>query len=626
MGRIATMIFQGGYGCPEGIANKELFLSFKNGLVPRFPVTILAIVIFLMIVLLGQIASAQEGFGKISAAGQTIPGVRRETAKSNQSQVVWHQGHWWGVFKKDISGGPWWVYKFNGTNWVEIVFIGISGGSEADAYVDGDNQKLYVLVSTSVKAVSRLSFDGGIWTLDVGFPVSVGVNAAGGDPACISGAADGDLFIFFVDGGNIQGLYSTDQGVSWTSAFSIAATNASSALTDAIPFSFGGQNYVGLFVAEGDGDTESSFHRLNDLADPTISINWVKETLPAEPQFDSDDHVNITRDTAHNLYIISKLGSKNNFYLFKRRNNGNWSFFNILPDFGTRPSVAIDETNNSLIIVGTVRNGLEASNTIQYTVLNKDNLYDVDNTVWTPVLENGTDIFNDATISYQIHDNTSNLMICASNTTTSQVWYNLLNVDDIALPVFLASFQANPGVDQINLEWVTHSEVDNWEWIVYRREEGEEQFRELTRLPGNGTTNSSTYYTLSDSDVLPGIVYYYRLANVDFNGQVNYYPESVKTSLTPISIFKLYANYPNPFNAETTVSFEIGERSYTRVYIYDMMGRLVKNLFEGYLPAGSYNYKWNGKDQYDKDVASGVYLLNVSAGQFRESGKMILSR
>jgi hypothetical protein len=614
------MIYKKDFGGSGGLFKKRIVSSIKSGIIPAYPGVAL-VLIFWAAIILGQIASAQEGFNKISAAGSPIPNLKKETQAGNQSQVFWHQGYWWGVFK-DSTNSRWYVYKYNNNSWTRGAYLNISGGTEADAHVDEQNGVLYVLVSTAADRVSRLSFNAGTWHLDDGFPKILELNTTSDDPACITRAADGDLFIFFVAANNLQGLYSDDQGITWTDPF-IIAPGASSALTDAIPFRYNFRDYIGLFVGEGTGEKEFSFRRLDDSDDPTITNNWVKETLPLSSN--ADDHVNIVRDASHNLYMIGKWGSSNKFYLFKRRNNGSWSYFNILPNNGTRPSLAIDESNNSLIIIATVWNQ-KALYKIQYSVLDKNNLHDVGPEDWTPVLENGSDRFNNATVSYQVLDNTINLMVCASNDSTNQIWYNLLNLDDIALPVFLASFRATPGVERINLEWVTHSEVDNREWILYRREEGEEQFRELTRLPGNGTTNSTTFYTYSDADVRTGIVYAYRLANVDFNGRVNYYPEIVKSALTPLSSFKLYANYPNPFNAQTTASFEIGERSYTRVYIYNMMGRLVKRLFEGYLSPGSYNYKWNGKDDYDEDVASGVYLLNLSAGQYQESGKMILSR
>jgi hypothetical protein len=126
--------------------------------------------------------------------------------------------------------------------------------------------------------------------------------------------------------------------------------------------------------------------------------------------------------------------------------------------------------------------------------------------------------------------------------------------------------------------------------------------------------------------VEPGVAYSYRLANVDYDGQVNYYPEIVRTSLSPLATFKLYANYPNPFNSETSISFEVGEAAHTELKIYDVSGRLVKRLFEGNLLPGSYVYKWNGRDDYEQDVASGMYFLSVTSGTFRQSIRMVLSR
>jgi hypothetical protein len=620
--KIAIIIQKRGFGDLRGGLKRGAVVKLRNGLNPVLPFATLAMITFFMMATWGEMASGQEVFEKIAAVGSPIPAVKKETQKANQSQVVWYQGYWWGVFK-DSNTSNWYVYKYASNAWNPDRDTGIHGGAETDVHIDETNGKLYVLVSSGAHDVSRLSFNAGVWELDNGFPKDVGVLSANSDvPACFTRAADGDLFIFFVHSNDLKGLYSTDQGVTWTNSFAIASVPGI-ALTDAIAFRYNNIYHIGVFVGRGDG-AEFSFRRLEDSKDPADSTNWVKETLPISDN--SDDHVNIVRDSAHNLYMIGKRGDSNIFRLYKRNNSNNWSYFNILPDYGTRPSLAIDESNNSLIIIGSIENGTEVATTIQYTVLDKNNLHDVGPEAWTPVLENGLDSFNNATVSYQVLDNTTNLMVCASNDSKGQVWYNLLNVDDIALPVFLASFQATPGVERINLEWVTHSEVDNWEWILYRRQEGQDQFRELTRLPGNGTTNSITYYTYSDADVRTGIVYAYRLANVDFNGRVNYYPEIVKSALMPLSSFKLYANYPNPFNAQTTASFEIGEHSYTRLYIYDMMGRLVKRLFEGYLSPGSYNYKWNGKDDYDEDVASGVYLLNLSAGQYQESGKMILSR
>ncbi len=583
------------------------------------------VVILLLAFFMVQAARAQEYFDKIAQTGQAIPGVDAETQKSNQSQVVWYQGYWWGVFKESNSG-HWFIYRYENNTWSANATTGITDGTEADAHLDEASGKLYVLVSTNAKRVSRLSYSGGNWVLDSGFPEFVDIDASSDNPACITRAMDGDLFVFWVRGGNLKGVYSSDQGVTWTLPFII--TSASTAITDAVAFRYLGSNYIGLFVGEGSGSKRFLFRRLSDSADPTISSNWVAETLPLIPSLDGDDHANIVRDADHNLYAIGKYADSNKFYLFKRyKNNGEWDYFKIEPNYGTRPALAIDEANNSLVILGTVRKSGELDK-IQYTVLDKDNLQDVIGMEpWKPALEDGINNFSEVTVSYQILGNSSNLMVCGErDSSPGQVWYNLLDLSDIALPVFMAFFSATTDAQRINLEWGTHSEVNNWEWIILRREGEQGEFHELARLPGFGTTNFFNRYSYADEGVQPETVYYYRLANVDFDGTIHYYPELVKSSLAPISTFALYPTYPNPFNAQTTVRFEIGEAARVQLDIFDVSGRRVRRLFEGSLQPGSYNYIWDGRDDRNEGVASGVYFLNFSAGNYFRAEKMVLSK
>ncbi len=584
-------------------------------------------VVLLLALFIVQAARAQEYFGKIAQTGQVLPGVRKETKKSNQSQVFWYQGFWWGVFRAASPGTNWFVYKYDNGTWTPNADTGITTGSEADAHVDEANGKLYVLVSTTAKRVSRLSYSGGNWSKDSVFPKVVDIDAPSNDPACITRAMDGDLFVFWVGGSNLKGLHSSDQGVTWTIPFTIT-NSASSAITDAIAFRYVGNNYIGLIVGEGDTPHRFLFRRLADSADPTISSNWVAETLPLIPSLDGDDHANIVRDADHNLYAIGKKGGNNSFYLFKRRSSdGLWSWFDIDPDYGTRPALAIDEANNSLVILGTVRKSGELDK-IQYTVLDKNNLQDVIGMEpWKLALEDGINNFSEVTVSYQILDNSSNLMVCGEKDgSPGQVWYNLLDLSDIALPVFMAFFNATTDAERVTLEWGTHSEVNNWEWIILRREGEQGEFHELARLPGSGTTNFFNRYTYTDERVQPETVYYYRLANVDFDGTIHYYPELVKSSLAPISTFTLYPTYPNPFNAQTTVRFEIGEASRVQLDIFDVAGRRVRRLFAGSLQPGSYNYIWDGRDDRNEGVASGVYFLNFSAGNYFRAEKMVLSK
>lgn len=559
--------------------------------------------------------------------GQIIedPGVKAPTYKCNQSQAVWFDGYWWGVFKK--SGGSTYVYKYDGSIWSEHVDTGISSGDAVDIYIDQNSNELYVLVSTTA-TLSRLSYSDGNFTLDAPtFPLSVTINPPPGtskdDPACITGGQNGHIFIFWASDNNLMGLRSTTQGVSWSSPFTIIATTHASALTDAISFQYGGNNYVGVGVGEGGG---SNFHfwRLIDGGDPTS--DWTDEPLPSISGT-ADDHINIVKDASNNLYMIGKDGDSNNFFLFKRNNSGNWNQYDIQPGDATRPALAIEETYNKLLIFATLPASPNSSERIQYTVLDKDNLNDViGDGSWIPVLENGTNNFNDVTVSYQILDNTTDVMVCATNTTTGAVWYNVI-VSDISLPVSMAFFNATSKVDRINLDWATHSEVANHEWIVYRRQGDNGAFQEIARLPGAGSTNTITHYHYTDPDVDGGMTYFYRLANVDFDGTVHEYPEMVQSTLgAPVAEFALYQNHPNPFNNQTTIHFEIGQQANTIVDIFDISGRRVRRLLKDELMPGSYDYNWNGRDEYNNEVSSGVYVLTLSSGNYFQANRIVLSR
>ena len=90
--------------------------------------------------------------------------------------------------------------------------------------------------------------------------------------------------------------------------------------------------------------------------------------------------------------------------------------------------------------------------------------------------------------------------------------------------------------------------------------------------------------------------------------------------------FALEANYPNPFNAATTISFTLANPGQTALYIYDIQGRLVRQLLGRFLPAGTHQISWNGKSTTGIDLASGTYLYQLETTDRRESRKMLLLR
>jgi len=85
--------------------------------------------------------------------------------------------------------------------------------------------------------------------------------------------------------------------------------------------------------------------------------------------------------------------------------------------------------------------------------------------------------------------------------------------------------------------------------------------------------------------------------------------------------FTLSGNYPNPFNPTTTISFSIPSDGNVELIVYNIRGQKVKTLISGTQPTGVYNVTWNGKDENDRSVSSGVYLYKL-----RSSGKTAVKK
>ena len=85
-----------------------------------------------------------------------------------------------------------------------------------------------------------------------------------------------------------------------------------------------------------------------------------------------------------------------------------------------------------------------------------------------------------------------------------------------------------------------------------------------------------------------------------------------KMSEVPSS-YHLAQNFPNPFNPETKISYHLPEAAKVTVKIYNLLGQNIKTLVNKNLLAGKYSVLWNGKDNYGKDVSSGIYLYRLEA-------------
>ena len=93
----------------------------------------------------------------------------------------------------------------------------------------------------------------------------------------------------------------------------------------------------------------------------------------------------------------------------------------------------------------------------------------------------------------------------------------------------------------------------------------------------------------------------------------------------------LLPNYPNPFNPETWIPFEIAEDADTTLRIYDVRGSLVRRLDLGRLAPGAYHSRgdaayWDGRNDTGEPVASGVYVYELRAGSDRHARRMVVRK
>ena len=85
-------------------------------------------------------------------------------------------------------------------------------------------------------------------------------------------------------------------------------------------------------------------------------------------------------------------------------------------------------------------------------------------------------------------------------------------------------------------------------------------------------------------------------------------------------------NYPNPFNATTSISYNLESTAYVNLQIFDQVGQSVTTLVDNVQSAGSHQVEWNSKNAFGNNVTGGLYYYRLVAGESVGTGKMVLTR
>ena len=173
----------------------------------------------------------------------------------------------------------------------------------------------------------------------------------------------------------------------------------------------------------------------------------------------------------------------------------------------------------------------------------------------------------------------------------------------VPLPVKLLSFDAKYDAEKkvVNLDWVTETEINNDYFAIERSLDGI-IFEQIGVVKGAGNSSFTRSYYLIDTEPYPGEINYYRLRQVDFDGNFEYSTISAVVINDPLSKFSIY---PNPANESATILFHTTSNTNYRLNIYDYTAKLIN----------SYNFKSEkGKNQIHldlKEFSKGVYFVNL---------------
>ena len=207
---------------------------------------------------------------------------------------------------------------------------------------------------------------------------------------------------------------------------------------------------------------------------------------------------------------------------------------------------------------------------------------------------------------------------------------------DPTVPVELSHFAATiTAQNYVQITWTTQSESNITGYNIYRNDSIDlgSAIKVSEMIEGTNTSEACTY-TYLDKELEQSGTYYYWLQNVEMDGYTSYHgPVSVTFTAedgggTPDIPFvtKLENAYPNPFNPNTNIRYQLKEAGDVKIDIFNARGQLVRSFSRTHDAAGYYQINWDGRDSSGKAVSSGVYQYRMSSGKYRSTKKMVLKK
>ena len=183
------------------------------------------------------------------------------------------------------------------------------------------------------------------------------------------------------------------------------------------------------------------------------------------------------------------------------------------------------------------------------------------------------------------------------------------------------------------LQWPKNPEPDIYEYTIYRDLSNGLGFQYLASTsntqyddptvsinPPGGPAGHEVYYKITASDITDYESDYSNIVSCNVPGNDPY--KSVSgNSFTEDIDYKLIQNYPNPFNPATLISYQLKEKGFVSLKVYDMLGREVAGLVNENQESGKYSVTFNAAG-----LPSGVYIYSLRVNDFVQNNKMTLMK
>ncbi|MEZ4822815.1 MAG: T9SS type A sorting domain-containing protein, partial [Ignavibacteria bacterium] len=170
----------------------------------------------------------------------------------------------------------------------------------------------------------------------------------------------------------------------------------------------------------------------------------------------------------------------------------------------------------------------------------------------------------------------------------------------------------------VTLHWSTTSESNNSGFNIERSVANSSEWTKVGHLNGFGSSELSHSYSFTDRSLATGS-YSYRLKQIDYNGNFEYFNLMGEVIIGTPNEFSLIQNYPNPFNPTTSIDFNMPNDGFVSLKIYNTSGKEVATLVNETRSAGYYTVNFNAAN-----LSSGVYYYRLESNGVSKVMKMAL--